>query len=84
MHIPAGTYKVTSRLTIDYAGQAASGFRLISEGATIDGRAIASGPVLQVECSGGTPASPPAASISRARRAALLRSRGRDSAGATR
>ena len=58
VHIPAGTYKVTSELTIDYAGQAASGFRLISEGATIDGRTIAAGPVLQVECSGGTTASP--------------------------
>jgi hypothetical protein len=57
MHIPAGTYKVTSTLTIDYAGIAASGFRLVSDGATIDGRTIA-GPVLRVECGGGTPASP--------------------------
>ncbi|HWD60374.1 MAG TPA: hypothetical protein VG308_18980, partial [Stellaceae bacterium] len=40
------------------AGRAGSGFRLISEGATIDGTAIASGPVLQVECSGGTVSSP--------------------------
>jgi hypothetical protein len=58
VHLPAGTYKVTSKLTIDYAGQASHGFRLISEGATIDGRSIAAGPVLQVECSGGTPSSP--------------------------
>jgi hypothetical protein len=58
VHLPSGTYKVTAKLTIDYAGQASRGFRLISEGATIDGRSIASGPVLQVECSGGTPASP--------------------------
>jgi hypothetical protein len=58
VHIPAGTYKVTSKLTIDYAGRASSGFRLISEGATIDGRGIAAGPVLQVKCSGGTPSSP--------------------------
>ena len=58
VHIPAATYKVTGALTIDYAGRAASGFRLISDGATIDGRAIASGPVLQVDCSGGTPSSP--------------------------
>jgi hypothetical protein len=58
VHIPAGTYKVSSQLTIDYAGQARNGFTLISEGATLDGRTIASGPVLQVECSGGTPASP--------------------------
>ncbi|HTW52060.1 MAG TPA: glycosyl hydrolase family 28-related protein, partial [Stellaceae bacterium] len=58
VHIPAGTYKVTSELTIDYAGQSASGFRLISEGATLDGTSIASGPVLQVQCSGGTTGSP--------------------------
>ena len=58
VHIPAGTYKVTATIAIDYAGQASNGFRIISEGATIDGRAIASGPVLQVECSGGTVASP--------------------------
>ncbi len=58
VHIPAGTYKVTSLLTIDYAGQASRGFRLISEGATIDGRTIGSGPVLRVECSGGTVLSP--------------------------
>ena len=58
VHVPAGTYKVTTKLTIDYAGQASNGFRLISEGATIDGRAIASGPVLQVQCSGGTVGSP--------------------------
>jgi hypothetical protein len=58
LFIPAGTYKVTSRITIDYAGQARNGFTVISEGATIDGRSIPSGPVLQVECSGGTQSSP--------------------------
>jgi hypothetical protein len=58
VHVPAGTYKVTAKLTIDYAGEASNGFRLISEGATIDGRSIAAGPVLQVQCSGGTPSSP--------------------------
>ncbi|HTV88003.1 MAG TPA: hypothetical protein VME41_03210 [Stellaceae bacterium] len=58
VHIPAGTYKVTSALAIDYAGQAAAGFRLISDGAVIDGRTISSGPVLQVRCSGGTVSSP--------------------------
>lgn len=58
VHVPAGTYKVTSRITIDYAGQANNGFRLVSEGATLDGRTIAAGPVVQVQCSGGTPASP--------------------------
>ncbi len=58
VHVPAGTYKVTSLVTIDYAGQASQGFRLISEGATLDGRTIASGPVLQVLCSGGSRGSP--------------------------
>ena len=58
VHLPAGTYKVTSGLAIDYAGQAANGFRLISEGATIDGVTVPSGPVLRVECSGGTASSP--------------------------
>ena len=64
VHLSAGTYKVTSTLTIDYAGQASRGFRLISEGATIDGRAIAAGPVLQVQCSGGVPGARPIASTS--------------------
>ena len=54
----AGTYKVSSVISIDYAGEASKGFRLISEGATIDGRTIASGPVLQVQCGGGSTGSP--------------------------
>ncbi|MGH7093085.1 MAG: glycosyl hydrolase family 28-related protein, partial [Stellaceae bacterium] len=58
VRIPAGTYKLTAAITIDYAARASSGFRLISEGATLDGRSIASGPVLHVECNGGTTASP--------------------------
>ncbi len=58
VHFSAGVYKVTSGLVIDYAGQAGNGFRVISEGAAIDGTSIASGPVLRVECSGGTTASP--------------------------
>lgn len=58
VYLPTGTYKVASKLTVDYAGRASSGFRLISAGATIDGRTIGAGPVLQVECSGGTVASP--------------------------
>jgi hypothetical protein len=58
VHLSAGTYKTTSVLTIDYAGQASRGFRLISRGATIDGRAIAAGPVLRVHCSGGVPGAP--------------------------
>jgi hypothetical protein len=58
VHFSAGTYKVTAPITIDYAGRASSGFRLISEGAIIDGRTIAVGPVLQIQCSGGTSGSP--------------------------
>src|SRR5260370_36693763 len=37
VHFPAGKYKVTSLIAADYASQAANGFRLISEGATLDG-----------------------------------------------
>ena len=44
LHIPAGTYKVTAGLVIDYASQAANGFRLISNGATLDGRGVPTGP----------------------------------------
>src|SRR6516162_10129340 len=58
VHLSAGTYKVTSAVSIDYAGQASKGFRLISEAATIDGRAIASGPVLRIQCGGGSTSSP--------------------------
>ena len=58
VRLTAGTYKVTSRVTIDYATQAGQGFRLISDGAVIDGRTIASGPVLQIQCGNGTTSSP--------------------------
>jgi len=58
VHFPAGTYKVSTAISIDYAGEASKGFRLISEGATIDGRSIASGPVLQIQCGGGSTGSP--------------------------
>src|SRR5204863_1611123 len=36
VHIPPGTYKITSLITADYASQAANGFRLISECATLE------------------------------------------------
>jgi hypothetical protein len=58
--ISAGRYKISSEIAIDYAGQAHNGFVLRSENATLDGASVASGPVLQVECSGGTPSSPTA------------------------
>ena len=58
VHFSAGTYKVTSPISIDYAGQATKGFRLISEAATLDGRSVASGPVLQIQCGGGSTTNP--------------------------
>jgi hypothetical protein len=58
VYLPAGTYKITSQITIDYAGQAGSGFRLLAQGAVIDGRTIAAGAVLKVQCAGGAPSSP--------------------------
>jgi hypothetical protein len=58
LYLPYGSYKVTSGLVIDYAGIGASGFRIVSDGATLDGRAIAAGPVLQVECGGGSAMTP--------------------------
>jgi hypothetical protein len=57
VHMPAGTYKVTSQITIDYSGQASKGFRVSIGAAVIDGRTIAQ-PVLQIQCSGGTIGSP--------------------------
>jgi hypothetical protein len=58
VHFSGGTYKVSSSISIDYAGQASKGFRLISEAAVIDGRSIASGPVLRIQCGRGTPTNP--------------------------
>jgi len=58
VRLTAGTYKVTSSIIIDYATQAGQGFRVISDGAVIDGRTIASGPVLQIQCGNGTTSSP--------------------------
>jgi hypothetical protein len=57
VHFPAGTYKVASTITADYASHATTGFRIISEGATLDGTGAA-GTVLQVQCGGGTPSNP--------------------------
>jgi hypothetical protein len=58
LFLSPGTYKLTRPLVIDYAARADTGFRLISIGATLDGRSVAHGPVLQVACSGGTPTAP--------------------------
>jgi hypothetical protein len=58
VYFPAGTYKVTSKITIDYQGISGNGLQIISSGATVDGRSIASGNVLQLICSGGTTGTP--------------------------
>jgi hypothetical protein len=58
IHLPAGVYKITSGIVVDYAGQATNGARLISRGAVIDGRSVTSGPALQIQCGGGSPTSP--------------------------
>jgi hypothetical protein len=54
--LPRGKYTLTQPLVVDYAGQANTGFLIISRGATIDGTAIRNGPVLEIRCSGGSPA----------------------------
>src|SRR5262249_47898296 len=56
--LPAGTYSLNQTLVIDYATRADSGFRIISQGARIDGTAIHNGPVIVITCSGGTTAKP--------------------------
>jgi Pectate lyase superfamily protein len=53
-----GTFKLTRTLVIDYNARSDTGFRLISMGAILDGKAISSQPVLEIRCSGGTPISP--------------------------
>ena len=56
--LPHGTFKLTRPLVIDYRTRSDTGFRLISMGAVLDGRTMASQPVLEISCSGGTPISP--------------------------
>lgn len=51
LYLPRGTYAIGKPLVIDYAAHSATGFILISDGATIDGTAISSGPALLVTCS---------------------------------
>lgn len=58
--LPHGKYTLTQPLVIDYAGHADTGFLIVSRGATIDGTAIQNGPVLEIACSGGSPANPKA------------------------
>ncbi|MGH7045136.1 MAG: glycosyl hydrolase family 28-related protein [Stellaceae bacterium] len=56
--LPHGTFRVTRTFTIDYRTRSDTGFRMISMGATLDGKSISSKPVLEIECSGGTQGSP--------------------------
>jgi hypothetical protein len=58
LFLPHGTFRITRTLVIDYRARAETGFRLISMGAIIDGKAIAGRPVLEIVCSGGAPRSP--------------------------
>jgi hypothetical protein len=53
-----GTFRSTRPLVIDYSARADTGFRLISTGAVIDGKAISAQPVLEIVCTGGTPLAP--------------------------
>ncbi len=56
--LSSGTYTLKKALVINYAARAGSGFRIISQGARIDGTAIRNGPVLAIVCSGGSTANP--------------------------
>lgn len=58
LFLPHGTFRVSRPLVIDYKTRADTGFRVISMGAIIDGKAISAQPVLEILCSGGTPAAP--------------------------
>lgn len=56
--LPAGRYRVTRPISIDYAGASDTGIEISSQGAIIDGTAISNGPVLDIYCSGGSQAGP--------------------------
>jgi Pectate lyase superfamily protein len=58
LFLPHGTFRLTRPLVIDYRTRSDTGFRVISMGAILDGKAIAQQPVLEIQCSGGTPISP--------------------------
>jgi hypothetical protein len=55
--LPAGRYRVTNPINIDYAAAYDTGIEIISQGAIIDGASIAAR-VLTVHCSGGTVSTP--------------------------
>jgi hypothetical protein len=56
--LPHGTYSLSAPLVIDYATRADSGFRVVSQGARIDGTTIHDGSVFEIICSGGSTANP--------------------------
>ncbi|HTV45970.1 MAG TPA: glycosyl hydrolase family 28-related protein [Stellaceae bacterium] len=56
--LPHGTFRLTRPFVIDYRTRSDTGFRVISMGAVLDGKSISANPVLEIECSGGTPTSP--------------------------
>jgi Pectate lyase superfamily protein len=58
LFLPHGTFRITRTFVIDYKARADTGFRLISMGAIINGKSIASEPVLEIRCSGGNPRAP--------------------------
>jgi hypothetical protein len=58
LFLPHGTFKLTRPLVIDYRTRSDTGFRVISMGAILNGKAISAQPVLEIQCSGGTAVSP--------------------------
>jgi hypothetical protein len=56
--LPAGRYRVTNPIYIDYAAAYDTGIEIVSQGAIVDGTAITSAPVLYIYCSGGSAANP--------------------------
>jgi len=55
--LPAGRYRVTNPIVIDYAAVSDTGIEIISQGAIIDGASVPTR-VLSIHCSGGTASSP--------------------------
>jgi hypothetical protein len=55
--LPAGTYRPTREIVIDYASRADTGFQIISDGAVIDATGTGQR-AMSIECSGGTPDNP--------------------------
>ena len=58
LFLPHGTFKLTRPLVLDYRTRSDTGFRVISMGAILDGKTISAQPVLEIQCTGGTPISP--------------------------